>query len=1420
MATRTSGGLVGEWNNVASSLASWLERLEEYFILEEITEESGARKMVACLLSFIGERGYEILKALTSPEKPSSKTYKQLIKILKEHISPKPVVMVERHKFHRVRQGSKNITEYLADLRLAAEHCEFGDFYNDALRDQFICGLTDERSRKALLSDDNELTLDQAFRKAVAREQAGTNSRLVGTGGTSDTNAVYSRNNTHTRGGRGQASRYQQRGDYYQQRGAGGGQQQRGGYTQRGGDDSEKCKWCKLLIKTNRCKPNKCATSCFKCKKQGHQKKFCKNETSTHNVETSETFTADNDESYNDMYHVESFLDSSNNHIDSKPMLKLTVNSCPVNMELDTGSQLTIVSKQVLQNIPNIILYESQRVIRVANGEYISNVSECRVGVKFNGCEYQLVLHCVEGTFPSLLGRDWIRTIFGQDWLSSLVSQQVKGLKLKGGVHRSDPVKVSGVYASEAEVSDSTAEFVKKVRQSEVFQPGLGLVKDFEAKLHVKEGARPVFRKSRTLAYSVREPVDDHLRKQVADGIMRKVEHCEYASPIVTANKPDGGFRICGDYKHTVNPLLDTTQYPLPTEEECFYPLRGGKKFTKLDIRQAYNQIKLGDDARELLTLNTPLGLLQPTRLPFGVSSATAIFQEVVDKVLQGVPMTVCRVDDICITGKTEMEHRANVIEVVRRLKDAGFKCRLDKCEFYVDEVTYLGHRLNSQGVFPIQSKVETIKKAPYPENVGQLISFLGAVNYYGKFIKNLSSICEPLNRLRGKGVQWQFGQEEKSAFNLLKDALSSDTLLIQYNPSLPVKIDTDASKAGLGAVISHIMPDGSERPIEFSSRSLNKAEKNYGQIEKEALSLVWGVKKFHRYVYARSFELVTDHKPLLFLLGEHKQIPEMGVSRIQRWAVLLASYQYKLKFRSTLNHCNADMCSRFYLQDLDYAGFYDQEYEDWSGVQVSSVFLTTFEDKPLINYNMISRFTRTDPVLSKVVKSVQEGWMPSLNSPELQPYHQRKDELTVEQNCLLWGSRVIVPVKLRHDVLELIHSGHPGIVSMKALSRAYVWWPKLNEAIEQLGRHCGTCQVNQKMPKKTTPHPWVPPSQSWERIHIDFAQWHNRQWLIVVDAYSRFPEIIDMGHNTTSGVTIRELRKLFSVHGLPKLVCSDNGTQLVSEEIEEFYRSNGVEHVRIPPWTPYCNGLAERMVGTFKDHMTKMYASNKDYTRNLACWLLTYRNTPHSVTNQCPSTLMFGRPTRTRLSLLYPSRSLARKQEQVHLDNASYREFKVGDKVYYRDIRKQSWCTGVVQVREGSKVYVLQTDGGDVRKHVDQLRIRYPEEKSEKTTEMSLFIPENNIVPENSNMPVIVPENTAVTSRTEPKTGIEQDINQEESTGVDRRSVSQGGTDSRPVVHPDTSTLPVISNLKPQPKRSSRVKTAVKPLKYSKLGG
>ena len=263
-------------------------------------------------------------------------------------------------------------------------------------------------------------------------------------------------------------------------------------------------------------------------------------------------------------------------------------------------------------------------------------------------------------------------------------------------------------------------------------------------------------------------------------------------------------------------------------------------------------------------------------------------------------------------------------------------------------------------------------------------------MNYYGKFIRNLSSILHPLNQLLQVQQKWDWTEECSQAFKRAKDQLTSSEVLIHYDPKLPINLATDASAYGIGAVISHVLPDGTEKPISFASRTLTASEKNYAQLEKEALSFIYGVKKFHQYLYGRKFNLFTDHKPLTAILGPKKGIPSLAAARLQRWAILLSAYDYEIHFKPTTLHSNADGLSRLPLPVTGKAA--QDEVSIFNISQVQALPVTV---------KHVQVATRRDPVLSKVVTYIMSGW-PDQVSNEFKPYYSRREEIGIQSGCLM----------------------------------------------------------------------------------------------------------------------------------------------------------------------------------------------------------------------------------------------------------------------------------------------------------------------------------------------------------------------------------------------------------------------------------
>ena len=520
-----------------------------------------------------------------------------------------------------------------------------------------------------------------------------------------------------------------------------------------------------------------------------------------------------------------------------------------------------------------------------------------------------------------------------------------------------------------------------------------------------------------------------------------------------------------------------------------------------------------------------------------------------------------------------------------------------------VPSVSYLGHKIDADGLHPLPHKLQAVKAAPTPRNVSELKSYLGLLTYYGKFLPNLSTHLEPLYRLLAKDSKWKWTKVQEKAFEESKNLLQSSQLLVHYNPELPLILACDASAFGIGAVLAHRMPDGYKKPIGYASRTLNKAERNYSQLEK-GLSCVFEVKYFYSYLFGHPFELVTDHKPLLGLLGENKPTSPQASARIRRWALYLSMFEYTLKFHRTTAHRNADALSRLPLP-----------FEP-AIVQTPPelVLLTEHLDNSPVTADQIRARTRRDPVLSQVVQFLQQGW-PTVqgDTPQLAPFFAKQTELSLYEGCILWGTRVVVPATEQAAVLTELHEGHPGMARMKSLARMYVWWPGIGDDIEKTVRQCTDCQLHQSTPAVAPLNPWQWPTRPWARLHLDFAgPLKGKMYLVIVDAHSKWIEAI-CTPSATSAAVIEELNVLFAQFGLPDTIVTDNGTCFVSAEFSAFLKRNGIKQITSAPYHPATNGMAERAVQIVKKGLKKITQGN--IRTRLARILKAYRLTPHCTT-------------------------------------------------------------------------------------------------------------------------------------------------------------------------------------------------------------
>ena len=1225
-----------------SNFGDYVDRLDSFFLANEVaqvahdadeaTKAAADKNKSADLVTLLGKSGFSTLKDLCLPDKPLSKSYTELCKLLQTHYDPKASVAAESYRFHQATQGAETAKDFANILKRLAVNCQFGDYLQRALRDQFVRGLRSRATTKKLLAEDKSFA--EAVAIAIADELAETDADTLSHTPLA-TSSVHQVSETRPN---------------------------RPKETHKASSSRRVCWGCGGQWHAKRELCPAWGKSCQFCKKLNHFEKVCR--AKSVNLVDDEDADGDDQGVYN-LYHTST----------SKPSIgpyMCTVRACgkPLVMEVDTGAAVTIINESTYAKLPpqELPLYtDDLPKLRSFAGKIITPIGSFTTEVTHGKSSAMLTMYVVKGDRPNLLGRDSLEKL-QLDWT---------------------------VVFRVSQDSDTILD-----NYPDLFKQGLGTWNHGSVKLAVDCKAKPCFLKARSVPYALQAKVEAELDRLVTEKIIQPVEFSEWAAPIVPVLKSNGHIRICGDYKCTVNQAAKVDKYPLPNIEDLYVKLTNGRHFSKLDLSNAYQQLILDEESKPLTTINTSKGLFVYNRLPFGVSSAPGIFQRTMEQLLAGMPMVVVYLDDILVCGRTLQEHDEVLKQVLDRLQSAGLRLNREKCLLSQPSVTFLGHRIDATGIHPTAEKVQDVTNAPVPTNVAELRSYLGLINYYHKFLCNLSSILAPLYELLST-KSWQWSSTQQAAFDKSKVLLSSAPVRVHYDPKLPLVVSCDASPYGIGAVLSHLMQDGSEHPVVFASRTLSPAEKKYAQIDREGPAMVFAVTRFHKYLYGRSFTLQTDHKPLLGLFHEDRPIPPMASGRIQRWALTMANYEYQLQFKAGKKNCNADGMSR-----LPVPGAHCSSPQPAEVVLSMSVI-----DATPATAAKVAQWTSKDPSLSLVFKFVQEGW-PAEVREDLQSFSRRRQELSSMDGCLLLGSRVIIPPPGREQLLQALHEGHPSITRMKALARSYIWWPSIDAEIELAVRSCDACQMVQKSASPSQLHPWEWPGKPWTRLHIDYAgPFEGKMLLVIVDSHSKYIDVHAVS-SATSTSTIGKLRQTFATHGLPCSIVSDNGTAFTSQEFKLFCDVNGIKHICSSPFHPASNGLAERAVQTVKTGLKKQGGGDLD--ARLQRFLFQYRLTPQSTTGQSPFSLLMHRRPRSRFDLVFPDLSgkVAQKQAQaVDRRHTTTPEFFCGDAVWAVNFTaKPKWMAGVLHERLGPVTFTVRlTDGRLWKRHTYHLRLRLP---------------------------------------------------------------------------------------------------------------
>lgn len=796
-----------------------------------------------------------------------------------------------------------------------------------------------------------------------------------------------------------------------------------------------------------------------------------------------------------------------------------------------------------------------------------------------------------------------------------------------------------------------------------------------------------------------------------------------WLSNLLVVPKPEGrGQRICLDLR-PLNARIQNAFVHLGRIEDLLNKAAGHKFFTNIDMVSGYYQIRLDEESKKYCSFISEFGNFAMKVLPFGLKTAPSNFTAILRRIFKGCEAFVLIfLDDILIIGQTFMEHLENIRTVLQIFVKYGLKLKLSKSNFCLNKVTFCGHVISSEGITLATKHIEAIKNYPVPKSQKQLQQMLGLASYFRRFIKNFAFIAEPLTSLLPKNVKFIWTKQQQEAFEELIKKLSSYPVLRSPDFSKRFVLQCDASDRCIGGALLQQDEEGQLYAIGFMSKLISGSQRNYATIEKELMAIVESLKYFHHIIWAYPVDLMTDHKPLIYLF--HKFSTNQ---RLNRWLLAIQQYDLNVTHVKGADNILPDKLSRIWHEEGE--------------AETTQIFV--FDEKQpkispiLILNHKLRKATRSDKIMQKVINAVTTKWSElDLLDPELKPFVMIRDQLSTQNEFLLKGCRTVIPPQLQQDFLDLLHLTHMGVNKMKKLARTVCWWPNINANIEEKAATCKACNELAREKPPSVILPWPKSEKPLERVHMDFAgKFLDFMWLILIDTYSKYPIIIKMT-TTTSFAIIQVLAQVFNLIGFPNLLVNDNAANFKSEEFAEFCALHGIRQMFSPPYNPRSNGQAENFVKTFKNAMKRRLRAEPEVPVMTAVtdFLLFYRNTPHSTTNIAPAIRFFGRKLIYPLDAAKPSTvTLSQKEskqksketaavnDQQKGDETNMKKekpqqkftatvFKIGDKIWFRSYtdKRQKWKAGTITGHQGQVTFYIEAEeGGEQHVHHNQLRLR-----------------------------------------------------------------------------------------------------------------
>ena len=821
----------------------------------------------------------------------------------------------------------------------------------------------------------------------------------------------------------------------------------------------------------------------------------------------------------------------------------------------------------------------------------------------------------------------------------------------------------------------------------------------YDHRIPLEEGKTPPYVSS---IYSLSQPELETLRKYIDEHLQRgflRPSHSPCSAPILFAKKADGSLRLCVDYR-ALNKVTIKTRYPLPLIAELLDRLRHAKYFTKFDVRDGYNRLRMAEGEEWKTSFICRYGQYEYTVMPFGLCNAPGTFQhymndtfrEFLDKFL------VIYLDDLLIYSETLAEHKLHVRQVLERLQAEGLFLKPSKCVFHVTEVPFLGYIIGKGAIRMDPEKVAAIVSWPVPRSAQEIRMFLGLASFYRRFIRSFSRMTRPLTELLKKNRTFKWHRAADAAFVALRTAFTKAPVLKYFDPALPVVLETDASEFALGAVISQRNLEGELHPVAFYSRKFTQAEENYEIYDKELLAIVDTMDRYRHYFegLGNRTTIYSDHRNLLTFT--EKRIYNR---RQVRWAEKLSRFDFVIVFRPGKQSGKPDALSR--RPDYMKGGLGSKETTTIlkpDQVDVSALVESGELAKDYLEVNAVSvaPMDKDDELGRRIKEAVEKDeevgpYLKFLRSPNL-PRDEETDEYLKpfsfdDDGFLLHRGLVYIPSEptIKLEILRRSHdsktAGHFGQVkTLEMVSRDY-YWPRMRQYVNLYVNSCDTCSRN-KSPRHAKYGPLKPlpvPSTPWNSVSMDFivelpSSSGYDAILVCVDRLTKMAHFCPTNSTVTAGETARlYLHNVFKHHGLPEDIVSDRGPQFVSKFTQSLLAALDIKGNRSTAYHPQSDGQTERVNQTLEQYLRIFCGYQQDdWSELLPLAEFAYNNAQSASTKMSPFYANYGYHPRytvkvnsSSLRTNPASAAYAKRLKEIHNQaRANLTEAQLYQKQYY----------------------------------------------------------------------------------------------------------------------------------------------------------